>query len=191
MDTNRAEKVLTEFEREVKNIVQISALIKSVEQLNQGLSTVVTEQNESSRRLDGAAEKLIPLAGEIISTIESNESTLRNGLSSVVEGLKNGLAEHLSALQAQSAVLEQLLKAELHLALTRYETFVRGELISIKERIELNSKDTQQKNSEGFREVAELMSITTANLNKKISFLLILAVVSILPIGYLLYFALH
>ena len=50
MDTNRAEKVLTEFEREVKNIVQISALIKSVEQLNQGLSTVVTEQNESSSR---------------------------------------------------------------------------------------------------------------------------------------------
>ena len=108
-----------------------------------------------------------------------------------VEGLKNGLAEHLSALQAQSAVLEQLMKAELHLALTRYETFVRGELISIKERIELNSKDTQQKNSEGFREVAELIAITTANLNKKISFLLILAVVSIVPIGYLLYFALH
>lgn len=164
MDTTKTEKLLKDFEREIKNVSEVASILKSIKTLHLELSTSSLAHKNNTADLIAVSLKLSTLTDELSSKIDVHESALTNGLLTINRDIKSGAEKQVSILKAQTKIIEDTVQSQLHLALTRYETFVRGELLSLKERVELNFKELNNQDATRTAELKNILDQTKARI---------------------------
>lgn len=131
MDTNKTEKLLQTFEQEISNIADIASLKKDIQILNQELFTCCRDLKNAADELERNAEEL--------------------------KSMGKDFSRSLSDLHRRIDGINQNIETQLHHALTRYETFLRSELLLIKDQIKLDLKESSNEHHEKSNELKLLI----------------------------------